>query len=119
MSETSDSMIEEVLAYMGVTKDSRADIAYEHWYKFLKLVKEHSGEDWEHVKNLARSYVNVTKRYIDEYLQSCRAWTTVTLKEGKVFFSGVPKGKIPPPKGRPFREYGPPPEPLEREETCV
>ncbi len=106
--QTSDSMIEQVLLYMGVEKGVGKRIAYEHWYRFLTLAKRYSGREWEKVKNLMRSYVNVDKRYLDDYLESCQAWGTVILNDGKIIYVGLPKGILIP-KGRP-PPYEPPPE---------
>ena len=106
--QTSDPLIDEVLAFMGVTRGTTQDIAYRHWRKFLELAKLRSGEDWEKVRNLMRSYVNVNKRYIDDYLESCQAWGTVKLNDGKIIYIGLPKGVVVP-KGKPFL-YSPPPE---------
>ena len=56
-----------------------------------------------------RSFVNVDKRYLDDYLESCQEWGTVALRDGKIVYIGLPRGKAVQ-KGKPFRAYGPPPE---------
>jgi hypothetical protein len=106
--QASDPNIELVLAYMGVTQGIGKRISYEHWYRFLLLTKRYSGQDWEKVRNLMRSYVNVDKRYLDDYLESCQEWGTVLVKNNKIVYVGLPKG-VTMPKGKPF-PYGPPPE---------
>ena len=115
--QTSDPLIEEVLAFMGVTRGSTQEVAYRHWRKFLELAKLRSGEDWEKVRNLMRSYVNVNKRYIDDYLECSQAWGTVIVHEGKIVYIGLPQGVVMP-KGKPF-PYGPPSEPAPASLLCV
>ena len=43
--KSSDSEIEQVLAYMGVYPDEVGKkIAYRHWYKFIELTKKMDGQ---------------------------------------------------------------------------
>lgn len=109
------SDIEDALKVMGVDHGTGKEIAYQHWFRLLSLVKEKEGTDEDDFVAFARSYVNVDERYIRQYLKSCKAWGTIRVRAGKVYYVGVPEGKAAR-KGKPFTEYPPPPEKLSFEE---
>jgi len=111
--EDSEPTIEDILKTMGVRRDKAGKkIAYQHWKDFITMVKEHSGEDWKHVRLLMRSVVNVDFRYIDDYSDTCAEYGFVEIKNDKIYFIPRPKDvKISKTqKGKPFPPYGPPPE---------
>ena len=113
MSVDDEPSVEDVLAYMGVRPDKAGKkIAYQHWYDFVSMAKKHSGEDWKHVLLLMRSVVNVDFRYIYDYKDTCAEYGFIKMKEGKIYYVPCPAGvKISNiQKGKPFREYEPPPE---------
>lgn len=112
MSEQSfEPDIEEVLAYMELASNKTGKkIAYQHWYDFIRMAKKYSGELWrERVRLLMRSAVNVDFRYIDDYKDTCVAYGTIRIKDDKIVYVGIPKGKTTP-KGKPFPDYPEPPE---------
>jgi len=115
MNDTSGADVEDVLSYMGLTPEKTGKkIAYQHWFDFLTMTKEHSGESWkEKVRLLMRSRVNVDFRYIDDYKDTCVAYGVIKIRNDRIFYLGLPKGVVVQ-KGKPFREYGPP---VEHEDT--
>ncbi len=107
--------VEDMLDYMHATRSTHSQIRYENMRKLLELIKDHSGESWNRVKNLAGSQVGVGERSLNELASCFEEWGTILRRNGKVYCMGIPKGGLPkerPPreKGKPFLEYDPPPE---------
>jgi len=84
--------IEKILAHIGVVRETTSKkIAYEHWYKFIELGIRMNGKEWQIVRSLMRSYVNVDFRYIDDYLKCLIAWGIFSVNNGLLNFHGIPK----------------------------
>jgi hypothetical protein len=98
-----DTNIEQALAYMGVRHGTGREIGYQHWFNILALVKQREGEKEEELISLARSFVGVDERYLRQYLKSCKAWGTIRVDDGRIYYVGLPKGVQD--KGKPFTEY--------------
>jgi|SRR5208337_1962651 len=100
--------VEQALIFMGVRHGTGREVAYQHWFDFLRLMQLHDGGEQEYLLSLARSYVGVDERYVKQYLKSAIAWGTLRVEAGKIFYVGKPRGKTIP-KGRPFVHYSEPP----------
>jgi len=88
-----DPTIEVVLKYIGIEKKNfTKDVAYRHWERFIEFARDNSGKSWSNfIKPRLRSYIGIDHRYIEAFLDSCLAWGVIDLKDGNLFFLGVPK----------------------------
>jgi len=118
MTDPDDSSVEAVLESIGVRKGEGKNITYDHCQRFLAMVKQHHGESWERVRNLMRLSVGIGTRYLDEYFVSFREHKVIKLRDGKVFYLGIPKAPEPT-LGKPFPDYAPPPDKKEAKEVNV
>ena len=83
--------IEEVLAYIGITKDNVRTDAYNHWKRYVEFVKENSGKNWkEEIRPKLRSWIGVDFRYIDDYHKTCNAWGIHREINGALIYLGIP-----------------------------
>jgi hypothetical protein len=94
-SETTDSSIETVLKYMGIDKANfTKNVAYRHWELFIRFVRDNSGRSWDgFIRPRLRSFIGINYRYLEEFVECCLAWETVTLEDGNLVFIGVPNGE--------------------------
>lgn len=92
-----DPTIEVVLKYIGIEKKNfTKDVAYRHWERFVEFARNNSGKSWGNfIKPRLRSYIGIDYRYIDDFLDSCLSWGVIELKDGNLFFLGVPKEVTP------------------------
>jgi len=84
--------VEEILSHIGVSRETTSKkIAYEHWYRFVELALKMNGKNWQTVRSMMRSYVNVDFRYIDDYLKCLTAWGIFSVNNSILNFHGIPK----------------------------
>ncbi|MCW4020276.1 MAG: hypothetical protein NWF14_03485 [Candidatus Bathyarchaeota archaeon] len=88
--------IEQILAYVGVTQDNTSKkIAYEHWYRVIEFGIRMKGKEWQEIRSMMRSYVNVDFRYIDDYMKCLKAWKVFSVNNGILHFNGILNRSIP------------------------
>lgn len=84
--------VEMVLSYIGVTRGTTRKDACDHWKRFIELVRMRSGKSWySDLKPKLRSWLGIDYRYIDAYLDSCLSWGVMEMKNGNVFYIGIPE----------------------------
>jgi hypothetical protein len=86
--------IDNILKFIGVTHDNVRVDAYNHWYKFADFIAKNCGKSWkDYIRPRLRSYIGIDFRFIDDYLECFLAWEIVAIKNGNLFFIGVPDGE--------------------------
>lgn len=100
MTKTKDTLIqrqspqltmENILAFIGVTRENTRKDAYDHWKRFIQLVKRRSGYSWHNdIRPKLRSWLGIDYRYIDAYLDACLSWGIMEMKNGQLSFVGIP-----------------------------
>ena len=84
--------VESVLAFIGVTRGNTRKDAYDHWKRFVELVKMRSGANWYNDLRLKlRSWLAIDYRYIGAYLDACLSWGVMEMRNGCLFFVGIPE----------------------------
>ena len=91
--ESIDPSVEAVLEYIGIVKTNfTKNVAYRHWEHFIEFVRKNSGKSWGNfIKPRLRSYIGIDYRYLEAFLESCLSWGVIELKDGNLYFLGLPK----------------------------
>lgn len=79
-----DARIENIIRAMGIGLLTHNRIGYEHIQQFAELLIRCDGEHSEIFKNLARTRICISERYISEYYRAFISWGVFRVHEKRI-----------------------------------
>lgn len=76
--------VDKIIDALGVVENDKNRIGIEHMRQFAELLIQCEGMETDKFKNLARSRICISERYVMEYYRSFHSWEVFRVHEKKI-----------------------------------